>query len=767
MYKLQRLKRMISLSKKGNRFNPSKAKDNPFEPWIQVSIVVTLAACIVLMLPSEKAMQFADFKEGSISPRRIIAPFSFEILKTQQEYQADREQAKNTIKPVFTRNQQISESSLGELEQFFSQVRKYRQFIKKNPRLFSTLQDTLKKHFNMGALDSRTWELLLDASSRITDDELNTLAGSVQRVLRDLYAVGILDQEKNRLTVPDRHIIIDEVREEVIHPLDDFLDLKEARQLSIERMNNAFPRNSKLAQVGFNLLNLILQPNCILDENVYNQRIEEAVSRVPISRGFVIEQEKIVDKNERITPEIRQKLVSLSAKMTEMGMQQGGLKVILPYFGKICFVVAFLFLLSVYIFLKDKSILQKTKSLFLLALVILLVTGSTFLISKVIQKEDLPDPFITTAIGAMLLAMIFDEKIGFAGSAILSVLVGAILGNDFNVMVISFFTGIVGIIVIKRLRNRSQLLQAMLAMIGAYIFILSTSGFIRYASWEELWHQVKIGIILGSVTPILTYLILAILEKIFDITTDYRLLELSNLSHDLMKRLSVEAVGTYHHVIQVGNLADAAARAVGANSLLARVGSYYHDIGKLEKSEYFIENQLEGENPHQKLTPRMSALILSNHVKKGLELADRYGLPSSIKDIMIQHHGTTVMSFFYQKALTKKNADDVNENDYKYTGPKPQTKEAAIVMLADTIEAATRTLKDPTHSRLNGLVDELVDERFQEGELDESPLTLRDLMRIKEAFVKILAGIFHTRIEYPDRDENKEVSEQEPESDAS
>jgi putative nucleotidyltransferase with HDIG domain len=767
MVQLQRLKRMISLSKGSNRFNPSKVKENPFEPWIQVSIIVTLAACIVLMLPSEKAMQFADFKEGSISPRRIIAPFSFEILKTQQEYQTDRELAKNTIKPVFTRNQQISESSLEELEQFFEQIRRYRQFVKKNPRLFSTLQDTLKKHFNMGALDSRTWELLLDASSRITDEELNTLSGSVQRVLRDLYAVGILDQEKNRLTVPDRHIIIDEVREEVIHPLDDFLDLKEARQLSIERMNNAFPRNSKLAQVGFNLLNLILRPNCVLNENVYNQRIEEAVSRVPISRGFVIEQEKIVDKNERITPEIRQKLVSLSAKMTEMGMQQGGFKVIIPYFGKICFVVAFLFLLSVYIYLEDKSILQKTKSLFLLALVILLVTGSTFLISQVIQKEDLPDPFITTAIGAMLLAMIFDEKIGFAGSAILSVLVGAILGNDFNVMVISFFTGIVGIIVIKRLRNRSQLLQAMLAMIGAYIFILSTSGFIRYASWEELWHQVKIGIILGSVTPILTYLILAIIEKIFDITTDYRLLELSNLSHDLMKRLSVEAVGTYHHVIQVGNLADAAARAVGANSLLARVGSYYHDIGKLEKSEYFIENQLEGENPHQKLTPRMSALILSNHVKKGLELADRYGLPSSIKDIMIQHHGTTVMSFFYQKALTKKSADDVNENDYKYTGPKPQTKEAAIVMLADTIEAATRTLKDPTHSRLNGLVDELVDERFQEGELDESPLTLRDLMRIKEAFVKILAGIFHTRIEYPDRDENKEVSEQEPESDAS
>ena len=766
MDQLQRLKRMISLSRRSNRFNPSKAKVNPLEPWIQVIIVVVLAACIVLMLPSEKAVQFADFKEGSISPRRIIAPFSFEILKTQQEYQADREQAKNSVKPIFNRDKQISTSSLDELYLFFGQVSEYRKLIRKNPRLYKTLQDTLKKHFNMGALDSGSWELLLEPSSRITDEELNLLSNSVQRILRDLYAVGILDQEKSRLTVPDRHVIINELKEEVIYPVDDFLDLKEARQLAIERMNNAFPRNSKLAQLGYNLLNLILQPNLILDEGLYHQRIDEAVSRVPISRGFVIEKEKIVDKNERITPEIRQKLVSLSAKMAEMGMQQGGLKVIIPYFGKICFVAAFLFLLGVYIYLKDKNILHKIKSLFLFALVILLVTGSTFLISHLIQKEDLPDPFITTAIGAMLLAMIFDEKIGFAGSAILSVLVGAILGNDFNVIVISFFTGIVGIIVIKRLRNRSQLLQAMLAMIGAYIFILSTSGFMRYASWEEIWHQVKIGIILGSVTPILTYLILAILEKMFDITTDYRLLELSNLNHELMKRLSVEAVGTYHHVIQVGNLAEAAARAVGANSLLARVGSYYHDIGKLEKSEYFIENQLEGENPHQKLTPRMSALILGNHVKKGLDLADRYGLPSSIKDIMVQHHGTTLMSFFYQKALTKKNANTVNEDDYKYSGPKPQTKEAAIVMLADTIEAATRTLKDPTHSRLKGLVDELVDERFQEGELDESPLTLRDLMRIKEAFIKILAGIFHTRVEYPDREENKEASDQEPATDA-
>ncbi|MBN2102694.1 HDIG domain-containing protein [bacterium] len=754
MERIRRLRQMVLRIRKNDRLKFTKHQPSLWDQlWVRLVILALLTTTLVLLLPSQRAMQYADFKEGSISPRRIIAPFSFEILKTQDEYQLDREDTRKRVQPIFNRDQELAESQIHLLQQFFNKISLIRGVLEKNSRLQKSLQDSLRKEFNLSGIEVQTWELLLDPSKRIGHDELSMLEAQVKRTVRDLLAIGILNQEKAQMSVPDQHLIINEKREEVIYPFDNFLDLPEARTRVMQRMDRSFPQKNVLAQLGYNIISFFLRPNLILDETIYQARIEEAVSRVPRSRGFVIEQEKIVDKNERITPEIRKKLYSLSMKMAEMGIQQGGIKVVLPYLGKVCFVLAFLFLLAVYVHLKSPLILERSKPVFLLSLIIILVSVSTYFISKISQQEDISDPAITTAIGAMLLAMIFDEKIGYVGAAILSVFVGSILGNDFNIMAVSFFTGVIGIIVIKRLQNRSQLLQAILYIIAANIFILSAMGFMRYAPGGALKHQIEIAVMIGTATPILTYLLLAIFEKMFDITTDFRLLELSNLNHELMKQLSVEATGTYHHSIQVGNLAEAAARAVGANSLLARVGSYYHDVGKLEKSEYFIENLLANENPHQKLTPRMSALILSNHVKRGLELADKYGLPSSIKDIMVQHHGTTLMSFFYQKALAKKGSDEVNENDYKYTGPKPQSKEAAIVMLADSIEAAARALKDPTHSRLKGVVEDLVDERFKEGELDESPLTLRDLERIKEAFLKILAGIFHTRIEYPDREE--------------
>jgi putative nucleotidyltransferase with HDIG domain len=252
---------------------------------------------------------------------------------------------------------------------------------------------------------------------------------------------------------------------------------------------------------------------------------------------------------------------------------------------------------------------------------------------------------------------------------------------------------------------------------------------------------------------------------VFDVTTDFALLELSNLNHPLLNRLSVEASGTYHHSILVGNLAEAAAQAVGANSLLARVGSYYHDVGKLDKAEYFVENQPKGQNPHKRLAPRMSALILASHVKRGVELAEEYRLPSTIHDIISQHHGRTLMSLFYQKALAKNGEEAVQEEDYRYPGPRPRTREAAIVMLADAVEAASRSLKMPNHSRLKGLIEHLVDERFKAGELDRAPVTLRDLESIKEHFLTILAGTFHTRLEYPEVEEDASADRDKKEPD--
>jgi hypothetical protein len=249
---------------------------------------------------------------------------------------------------------------------------------------------------------------------------------------------------------------------------------------------------------------------------------------------------------------------------------------------------------------------------------------------------------------------------------------------------------------------------------------------------------------------------LGVFERIFDITTDVTLLELSDMNHPLLKKLANKAPGTFHHSIVVGNLAESAAKEIhGANSLLARVGSYYHDIGKISKAEYFIENQKGAENKHDSLAPNMSALILSAHVKNGLEMGIEHKLPKKIRDFIPEHHGTNVMTFFYEKALKSSDSKEINIEDYRYPGPKPQIKETAIVMLADTVEAAAKTLKSPTPGRLRKLVRDLVEKRFLEGELEDCNLTMRDLKDITEGFVSVLIGIYHERIEYPEKNKNK------------
>jgi putative nucleotidyltransferase with HDIG domain len=354
----------------------------------------------------------------------------------------------------------------------------------------------------------------------------------------------------------------------------------------------------------------------------------------------------------------------------------------------------------------------------------------------------------------MLLTTVFDKRVGYAGAAVISILVAGLWGNEFNLMAVSFFVGVVGVISIWRVRDRRQFLQSVFLLAGAYICVITFMGFLRMVPLRDIVSDWAYGALNGLLSPVIVYGILPVIESIFDVTTDLSLLEFSNLNHPLLKRLSMEASGTYHHSIIVGNMSEAAAQAIGANSLLARVGSYYHDVGKIEKAEYFAENMLSGGNPHEKLNPRMSALILMNHVKKGLELARQYRLPSSIVEIIAQHHGKTLMSFFYQKAVKKNGHEDTSENVYRYTGPRPQSREAAIVMLADAVEAASRSLKEPTHSRLKGVIEDLVNERFREGQLNECPLTLLDLEQIKASFLMILGGTFHMRVEYPEKEES-------------
>jgi len=314
----------------------------------------------------------------------------------------------------------------------------------------------------------------------------------------------------------------------------------------------------------------------------------------------------------------------------------------------------------------------------------------------------------------------------------------------------AFVGSLVGVFAIARRRERTLFFRAGAAVALSNIYTLVALALVNGRT-ETLFADIIGGIVNGGILAVLATGILPLLEHPFERTTAFTLLDLSNLDSPLLRHMVLTVPGTYHHSIMVGTLAEAAAEAVGANGLLCRVGAYYHDIGKVKHPTYFIENQSDAADRHERLAPSLSRAIVMSHVKEGIELARAFGLPEILVDLIPQHHGTRLVSFFFQRAkeATDPEIQAVKEEDYRYPGPRPQTREAAILMLADTVEAATRTLSDPTPARIRGVVQKAINAIFADGQMDECDLTLRDLHLIANSFVRILTGVFHHRVEYP------------------
>ncbi len=351
-------------------------------------------------------------------------------------------------------------------------------------------------------------------------------------------------------------------------------------------------------------------------------------------------------------------------------------------------------------------------------------------------------------VGAMLCALIFDFHTALIFSLVISLLTGISFQNPY-LPVYVFIGSLTAAFSVLRCKKRSALIKgglyvSMVNIVVAGIILLLTSQLFTDVAPAAFFFAAVSGFFVAAIVSIM----LPVIEYFFVISTDISLLELLDLGQPLMRNLMISAPGTHHHSIIVGNLAEAAAEAVGANPLLSRVTAYYHDIGKLKMPEYFVENQQGGFSRHEKLAPHMSAMILVAHVKEGVELARQYKLPKSVIDIIQQHHGTRLMNFFYQKARDQ--AGTANEGEFRYPGPKPQTRVAALVMMADAVEAAARALTDPTPARTSALVERIINEIFLDGQIDECELTLKDISEIKKRFTYVLTSIFHKRIEYPD-----------------
>jgi len=355
------------------------------------------------------------------------------------------------------------------------------------------------------------------------------------------------------------------------------------------------------------------------------------------------------------------------------------------------------------------------------------------------------------ASAGMVLAVLVCPNISILVVALLSTAAGLILNNELRFTIVTLGSSLVGIVAVSTLRNRTDLLRSGLLLAISNAFLIVLAGLIEGDTLQEHITGVLWGVVAGGVALMLFYLGVAIFERIFGVTTHLRLLELADPATPLLQEFRMHVPGTYAHSLMVANLASGAAEAIGADALLTRVAAYYHDLGKMSRPEFFIENQT-GENIHETINPSLSAVVLASHVKDGMEMAKVAGIPAKVIDVMSQHHGTSVMKYFYHQA-TDGVPDRLLEAQFRYPGPKPQSKEAAILMLADTVEAASRVLQQATPQKLAEFVQRMIQDKLADGQLDESDLTLREMKTIETVFIHILSGTMHGRIRYPEQDQ--------------
>ena len=488
--------------------------------------------------------------------------------------------------------------------------------------------------------------------------------------------------------------------------------------------------------------------NKVFDAVSTSQLTEEARENVSPVSVTVLNGEKLVSKGQMVTAEQVEALQALRL--------QSDNPILTPHIGLFILVVLCYLILYFYLKFYEKTIFKRKPAILLLGVVMVVILLICKLISLISFNMDTE---LTAQIGyllpvtaaSMVLTVLLDREVATVCTVILSIFVGVIMDGSMAFPLVALAGGLTGIITASRLNQRSQFVGASIYITLANLLVIGAWGLIWHQSYSAIGIGMLFGLINGLLSAILAMGILPYLESAFGITTVIRLLELSNSNHPLLKRLMMEAPGTYNHSILVGNLAEAAADAIGANTLLVRVASYYHDIGKLKRPHFYIENQRPGENPHDKLQPGLSAMIITSHTTDGAKMLREEHFPEEIINIVEQHHGNSVLKYFYNKAKEQAvDPDEVKIADYRYKGRRPQTKEAALVMLADSVQAAVQAINSQDSEQVKDKVFKVINSKMQEGQLADCPLTFKDLEVISQSFLMVLSGMNHQRINYPD-----------------
>ena len=714
-----------------------------FQRW---AIAILLCIGLTLILAPNIYISKPEYHHGMIASENIKADRDFDVEDANSTRQKRNEAAENACN-VYDYDAEMAITLITLLKNSFAQTNDGKD-IRQHKIL-------LEKSWGVSLSEEEV--SFIRANSRSND-----LLHKLSRVLTSFYENTLITSGSFQKSDREKGITLVEVitrKESNVKDVSSILNIKDIDALLSRKVNVVFKSDQPdYRRSAFSLLKKLIEPNLSFNRELTENKKAAAINDVKPVYFKVQKNEMIVREGEKIG---YMELTKLDAfYKTKSDNKISNLTVVLGIFCIALFLTLLMYFWRTRNWLKTTTRSNVDFLVFaIIAILQIFFVKAGIFISEAINRAFHNIPVdacyfaIPFACGAMMIAVLVNRNVALIVSILTSFLISRLFDDKIFIPLYSFLGSVAASYHVVNSRQRSAFLK-----VGIFLGIINMAAILSltllsgHLFSKELFIRLAMGMLGGIITGIMVAGIAPIFESLFGFITYIKLLELANLNQPLFQRMIIEAPGTYHHSIIVASLVEAAAEAIGANALLAKVSAYYHDIGKLAKPHYYIENQSTNDNRHDKLSPKMSSLIIISHVKEGCELALQAKLGQPIINIIREHHGTSLVSYFYDKA--KKNKDEsirsLTESDFRYPGPKPQTKEAGLVMLGDVIEASSRTLSNPTPARIRSLVRERIEKVYTDGQLDDCELTLRNLNTIAETFTRILTGIFHHRVDYPE-----------------